>query len=153
MLSRTAAPASRRSLEEGPDMTVEIYHNPRCSKSRAALELLRERGVEPEVIEYLKSPPDALELKSLLDLLGLSPRQLIRSKEPLYRELGLDDTTLDDDALIRAMVENPILIERPIVVTDGKAALGRPPEAVLRSEEHTSELQSIMSTSYAVFCL
>lgn len=112
-------------------MTVTIYHNPRCSKSRQALKLLTERGVEPGVVEYLKTPPDAAKLGRLLDLLGLEPRQLMRRKEAPYKALGLDDAGLDRAALIRAMVENPILIERPIVVANGKAALGRPPEAVL----------------------
>ncbi len=112
-------------------MTVTIYHNPRCSKSRQTLALLRERGIEPRVIEYLKTPPDAGELKRLLGLLELEPRQLMRRKEGVYRELGLDDPTLGEDELIRAMVENPVLIERPIVVADGRAALGRPPENVL----------------------
>jgi arsenate reductase len=112
-------------------MTVTIYHNPRCSKSRQALKLLAERGVEPDVVEYLKTPPDAAKLGRLLDLLGLEPRQLMRRKEAPYQALDLDDAGLDRAALIRAMVENPILIERPIVVANGKAALGRPPEAVL----------------------
>ena len=112
-------------------MTVDIYHNPRCSKSRATLQLLRDRGIEPYVIEYLETPPDAIELKALLKGLGMRPRELMRTKEAPYRELGLDDPSLDDEALIRAMVENPILIERPIVVNDDRIALGRPPEAVL----------------------
>jgi arsenate reductase len=112
-------------------MPIRIYHNPRCSKSRTALALLRERGVEPQVVEYLKTPPDEKELKELLDLLGMRPRQLIRRGESVYRELGLDDPDLDDAALIRAMVAHPVLIERPIVVANGHAALGRPPEQVL----------------------
>jgi len=112
-------------------MTVTIYHNPRCSKSRQTLQLLGDRGVEPEVVEYLETPPNAAELGRLLDLLSLEPRQLMRRKEAPYTELGLDDPGLGRAALIRAMVENPILIERPIVVTNGQAALGRPPEAVL----------------------
>lgn len=111
-------------------MTVTIYHNPRCSKSRETLKLLRERGVEPEVVEYLKTPPDETALRAVLDKLGLAPRELMRTREPAYKDLGLKDIT-DDTALIRAMVENPVLIERPIVLTDGKAALGRPPEKVL----------------------
>ncbi len=113
-------------------MKVLIYHNPRCSKSRQTLQLLRERGVEPQIVEYLKEPPDERTLRRLLKLLGLRPRELMRRREKVYKELGLDDPGLDDAALIRAMVEHPILIERPIVVVDGKrAALGRPPEAVL----------------------
>lgn len=112
-------------------MAVTIYHNPRCSKSRQTLALLQERGIEPRVIAYLEEPPDAATLGELLDLLGLAPRELMRRRETVYRELGLDDPELDRAALIRAMVENPILIERPIVVAGRKARLGRPPEAVL----------------------
>ncbi len=112
-------------------MTTTIYHNPRCSKSRQTLQLLEARGIQPEVVKYLETPPDEATLKSLLDMLGLEPRQLMRQKEAEYKELGLDNPELDRDALIRAMVEHPKLIERPIVVKDGKAALGRPPEHVL----------------------
>ena len=108
-----------------------IYHNPRCSKSRATLKLLQERGIEPQIIEYLKTPPSASRLKELLAMLDMSPRDLMRKKEQPYKELGLANESLDDDALVSAMVDNPILIERPIVVTDGKARLGRPPEQVL----------------------
>ncbi len=112
-------------------MGVTIYHNPRCSKSRQTLELLRERGVEPQVVEYLESPPSPAELTEILNLLGLSPRELMRRREAPYKDLGLADESLSDSALIEAMLENPILIERPIVLADGKAALGRPPESVL----------------------
>ena len=112
-------------------MPVTIYHNPRCSKSRQTLALLNERGLEVEIVEYLKSPPDAATLAGLLDGLGLDPRQLMRKKEAAYKELGLDDPALDRAALIAAMVENPVLIERPIVVAGARVALGRPPEAVL----------------------
>lgn len=112
-------------------MTVTIYHNPRCSKSRQTLELLRDRSGEPEIIEYLNTPPDAATLGRILELLGKEPRELMRRKEAPYAALGLDDPGLGRDELIRAMVENPILIERPIVLANGKAALGRPPEAVL----------------------
>ena len=112
-------------------MTVTIYHNPRCSKSRATLELLRERGVEPGIVEYLKDPPTGAVLDDLLRRLGLEPRDLMRRKEPEYAELGLDDPGLSRAALIDAMVTHPRLIERPIVVKDGRAALGRPPESVL----------------------
>jgi arsenate reductase len=110
-------------------MTVTIYHNPRCSKSRQTLDLLRGQGIEPVIVEYLKTPPDAAELKRLLGLLGLPPRKLLRAKEAA--EAGLDDSALSDDALIAGMVANPVVIERPIVVAGDKAALGRPPEAVL----------------------
>ena len=112
-------------------MSVTIYHNPRCSKSRQTLELLRGRGIEPLIVEYLKEPPDARRLDGILTRLDLEPRDLMRKKEAPYRELGLDDPGLSRAALIQAMAENPILIERPIVVTGNKAAIGRPPEAVL----------------------
>jgi arsenate reductase (glutaredoxin) len=112
-------------------MNVTIYHNPRCSKSRATLYLLEARGLKPQIVDYQKTPPSAQELKAILKLLGLKPRELMRAAEPRYAELGLQDRQLDDDALIALMVANPILIERPIVVSDGKAALGRPPEKVL----------------------
>jgi arsenate reductase len=112
-------------------MSVTIYHNPRCSKSRQALELLRGRGIEPEIIEYLKTPPSAAELKRILALLGKRPREIMRKGEAVYKEKGLKDESLGDDALIAAMVADPILIERPIVVANGKARLGRPPETVV----------------------
>lgn len=112
-------------------MSVVIYHNPRCSKSRQTLALLEDRGITPAIVEYLKTPPDAAAIKAILSSLGLAPRDLMRRKEEPYRMLDLDNPGLSDDALIKAMVENPILIERPIVIKDGKAALGRPPEAVL----------------------
>ncbi|HVO17444.1 MAG TPA: arsenate reductase (glutaredoxin) [Alphaproteobacteria bacterium] len=110
---------------------VAIYHNPRCSKSRQALELLRQRGIEPEIVEYLKTPPDKAELKRILKLLGLTPRALMRKGEAVYKEKRLDDPKLTDERLIAAMVANPVLIERPIVLAGKKAALGRPPEKVL----------------------
>jgi|SRR6185312_17405039 arsenate reductase len=108
---------------------IRIYHNHRCSKSRATLALLE--GREVEVVNYLDTPPDAAELKQLLKLLGVPARQLLRSDEAIYKELGLADAKLDDEALIAAMAAHPILIERPIVVANGKAVIGRPPEAVL----------------------
>ena len=107
-----------------------IYHNPRCSKSRATLELLQEHGVEPKIIEYLKSPPNPAALKSILAKLKLRPEQLIRKTEDLYKDL-IAGKNLNDAQLIAAMVDNPILIERPIVVAGTRAALGRPPETVL----------------------
>ena len=110
-------------------MTVTIYHNPRCSNSRRALELLRDRGVEPRVVEYLKTPPDAAELKRLLKLMGKRPRDILRAKEAA--EARIDPDALSDDALVAAMVQHPITIQRPIVTSGSKAALGRPPEAVL----------------------
>lgn len=108
-----------------------IYHNPRCSKSRQTLELITENGHEPEVIEYLKTPPDAKTIKGLLKQLGITPRELIRTKEAVFDELKLGGAELTDEQLINAMVENPILIERPIVVRGNKARMGRPPEQVL----------------------
>ncbi|MGD2081564.1 MAG: arsenate reductase (glutaredoxin) [Chromatiales bacterium] len=113
-------------------MGVRIYHNPRCSKSRQTLALLRERGVEPEIVDYLKTPPDAAELEHLLQMLGMEPRALMRTQEKEYKALGLDEPGLGRGQLIQAMAENPRLIERPIVVKDAReAALGRPPEAAL----------------------
>ncbi|OOG55849.1 arsenate reductase (glutaredoxin) [Rhodanobacter sp. B05] len=110
---------------------IRIYHNNRCSKSRATLALLEERGGKIEVINYLDTPPSAAELAVLLKQLGMTARELLRSGEDEYQSLGLGDPALDDAALISAMVTHPKLIERPIVVANGKAALGRPPEAVL----------------------
>ncbi|EOC0061292.1 arsenate reductase (glutaredoxin) [Cronobacter turicensis] len=111
---------------------VTIYHNPRCSKSRETLSLLTERGIEPDVVLYLETPPDAATIKTLLKQLGFSQaRELMRTKEELYKTLNLADASLTEEALIQAMVDNPKLIERPIVVSDGKARLGRPPEQVL----------------------
>jgi arsenate reductase len=121
----------RSAATEISIMTVTIYHNPRCSKSRQTLALLEEKGVRPRVVDYLKTPPSAAEITTILKKLGLKPRDLIRKGEPIYAELGLKDRDLDDDALIALMVANPILIERPIVVSGGKAAIGRPPESVL----------------------
>lgn len=112
-------------------MDVVIYHNPRCGKSRSTLELLRSKGVEPTVIEYLKTPPSAAELEDILGKLGLEPRELMRKNEAAYQEAGLADASLDRATLIAAMAANPILIERPIVLAHGKAAIGRPPENVL----------------------
>ena len=112
-------------------MSIKIYHNPRCSKSRQILQLLHDQGVEPEIVEYLKTPPDRKELEQVLNMLGLEPRQLMRTKEKEYKEQGLDNPDLSRDQLIDAMLATPKLIERPIVIRDGKAAIGRPPEQVL----------------------
>ncbi|GGO75728.1 arsenate reductase [Marinobacterium nitratireducens] len=109
---------------------VTIYHNPRCSKSRETLQLLRDNGIEPQIREYLKDVPSADELRAVLAALGIEARALLRTKETEYRELGLDDASLDDDAVIAAMVRCPKLIERPIVIRDGRARIGRPPESV-----------------------
>ncbi len=113
-----------------PELVI-IYHNPRCGKSRLTLQLLHERGIEPKIIEYLKDPPSAKTLADLLTKLGLEPRALMRKGEPDYKAAGLDDPTLSEAQLIAAMAARPILIERPIVVKGKRAALGRPPEAVL----------------------
>jgi len=112
-------------------MSIKIYHNPRCSKSRETLQLLRDRGIEPEIVEYLKTPPSEQELDAILQKLGMEPRDLMRKKEAPYDENDLLDPSLDRQALIQAMVRFPILIERPIVVNGDKAAIGRPPENVL----------------------
>ncbi len=111
-------------------MAVVIYHNPRCGKSRQTLALLEARGVKPRIVEYLKAPPDQAELKRLLRLLGLTPRQLLRKKEAA--EAGLNKPGLSDDDIIAGMVKHPLVIERPIVVNGERAVLGRPPEAVLK---------------------
>lgn len=110
---------------------ITIYHNPRCSKSRQALQLLREHGIEPTIVEYLKHPLSVAQIKRLLSLLKVSPRELMRKKEADYSALNLADSKHSNDSLIRAMAEHPILIERPIVVAGQRAVLGRPPERVL----------------------
>ena len=110
---------------------VTLYHNPRCSKSRQTLELLAQNGITPQIVKYLETPPDAATLRSLLDMLGLEPRQLMRQKETEYAALRLDNADLSTEQLIQAMIDHPRLIERPIAVKDGKAAIGRPPEQVL----------------------
>ena len=114
------------------DANVTIYHNPRCSKSRQTLQLLRERGIEPRIIEYLKTPPDEVTLTRILEQLGLSARELARTGESLYKELGLDKNLPSEAQMLRLLLENPKLIERPIVVTPQAAAIGRPPENVLK---------------------
>lgn len=111
---------------------VQIYHNPRCSKSRETLNLLKENGIEPQVVLYLETPPDAATIKQLLRMLGMSSaRELMRTKEDLYKSLNLGDNQLSEQELVQALVDNPKLIERPIVVANGKARIGRPPEQVL----------------------
>ncbi len=112
-------------------MKVTIYHNPRCSKSRQTLQLLTEHGAEPTVIEYLDTPPNHQELERILTLLGIGPRELMRTKEPEYQELQLDAPSLSRAALVDAMVQHPRLIERPIVIHGNRAAIGRPPEKIL----------------------
>lgn len=108
-----------------------IYHNPRCSKSRATLAILEEKGEAVEVVKYLETPPEKETLQQVLTMLNLSPRDLMRKGESEYADNNLSDETLSDDTLIDAMIAYPKLIERPIVVKDGRAAIGRPPESVL----------------------
>jgi arsenate reductase len=110
--------------------TTRLYHNPRCSKSRGALELLRGRGIEPVVVEYLQTPPTTAEIRQLLALLHIPARALLRTGEAEYAQLGLADESLHDDQLIAAMSEHPRLIERPIFLHDGRAVIARPPERV-----------------------
>jgi len=117
-------------MKENIMANVTIWHNPRCSKSRNAMLLLEEKGVEADVVKYLDTPPTKEELKALLKMLGMSARELMRTKEDIYKELGLKDVE-DEEKLIEAMLENPKLIERPIVIKDGKAAIGRPIEKVI----------------------
>ena len=112
-------------------MTLTIYHNPRCTKSRETLALLESRGLKPKIVEYLQTPPSATELKSILDKLGMMAMEIIRTGEPEYKELGLMNSRLTEDGLIEVMLKHPKLIERPIVVNGDKAAIGRPPENVL----------------------
>lgn len=112
-------------------MHLKMLHNPRCSKSRATLELLTERGLQPEIIDYRANPPSVAELDDIARKLGLEPREMMRTGEAVYGEKGLDDPSLSRQQLLQAMVDNPILIERPIVLANDKAAIGRPPEAVL----------------------
>ena len=110
-------------------METIIWHNPRCSKSRAGLKYLEEKGIEHEVVRYLDTPPSAEELTEVLQKLGMSPRELMRTKETIYRELGLKEVT-DDAALIAAMAEHPKLIERPVVIRGDKAVVARPAEKI-----------------------
>jgi arsenate reductase len=109
---------------------IIIWHNPRCSKSREALKLLQEEGIEPKVYRYLDEHPSEEEIRKVLAMLGAKPRDIMRTKEAIYKELGLKDVE-DDEKLIEAMAKHPKLIERPIVIKDGKAVLGRPPQKVL----------------------
>ena len=113
-------------------MSTKIYHNPRCSKSRQTLQLLQDKGVEPEIIEYLNTPPDKATLENILAGLKMEPRDLMRKGQDEYKALGLDNPDLSHDELVTAMIENPILIERPIVLSSKGVAIGRPPESVLK---------------------
>lgn len=112
--------------------SITLWHNPRCSTSRETLDLLRREGVEPAIVEYLETPPTVAELTHVLALLGIEPRALVRTKEvDAYRAAGLDDPTLDHEAVVAAMVAHPVLIERPIAIRDDRAVLARPPERVI----------------------
>lgn len=109
---------------------ITIWHNPRCSKSRQTMQLLKDAGVSPIIIEYLKETPEASEIKRIIGILDLPPRDLMRVKEALYKANGLGDASVSEDDLIAAMVEHPILIERPVVIKGDRAVIGRPPENV-----------------------
>jgi len=111
--------------------SVKIFHNPRCSKSRQTMQLIDNNNISVEVVEYLKSAPDAQELEKILGMLDMEPRELMRQHEAPYKELGLADESVDRQTLIQAMIDHPILIERPIVIRGDKAVIGRPPENVL----------------------
>jgi len=109
---------------------VRIFHNPKCSKCRLTMEILNDKGVNTSVIEYLKTPPNSDELTEILDLLGIEPRELMRKHEAPYKENNLDNPELTRDQLIQAMIDHPILIERPIIINGKRATIGRPPEKV-----------------------
>ena len=111
-------------------MPVTIWHNPRCATSRRVLQMIRNKGIEPHVVEYLKTPPSAKEIKTVLAKLKMAPRDLLRRKEPAFRKEGLDDEKISEAALIRAMTDQPVLIERPVVLAGRRAVLARPPERV-----------------------
>jgi len=112
-------------------MSITIYHNPRCSKSRQTLSILEDKGMDIEIIEYLQTPPDAATLQALIKKLGITPKDLLRKGEEEFKQAGLDKKNVTDEEIIQAMLKYPKLIERPIVVNNDKAALGRPPENVL----------------------
>ena len=110
---------------------VIIYHNPKCSKSRETLQILQDNNIEPEIIDYLEDPPAAQKLKEIIAMLGISARDLIRSGEPEYKDAGLDDDRLSDNDIIEAIGQNPVLLQRPIVISNNRAIIGRPPGRVL----------------------
>ena len=118
-------------MNNGVNMKAKIFHNPRCSKSRKTLELLLEREIETEIVEYLKEPPDCQTLKKILKMLDIKPAELVRKGEKLYSELDVGKYENNADELLKIMTQNPILIERPIVLANNKAVIGRPPELVL----------------------
>lgn len=111
---------------------MEIFHNPRCSKSRQTLQLIEDAGQEVQIIEYLRNPPTADQLRKVVAMMGVTARDLVREGETVFRELDVDLSTLRDDAVIELIVANPILLQRPIVVGNGIAIIGRPPENVLQ---------------------
>lgn len=112
--------------------TVTIYYNPQCSKSRATLKLLEENGIDPNIIEYMKEPPDIKTLQKIIELLGITARDLLRTHEQVFKDAGLDDNDLPDNELLEALSQCPTLLQRPIVIIDDKkAAIGRPPENIL----------------------
>lgn len=112
-------------------MSVTLYHNPCCSKSRATLALLNAHGIKPQIVEYLKTPPSPEELERILTLLEMRPHELMRRNEAPYRELGLEDESLSREAVVAVICAHPTLLQRPIVLANGRAAIGRPPERVL----------------------
>ena len=124
-------PCGGRTIARSAMSKVTIWHNPRCSKSRQTLQLIRDRGIEPEIVDYLAMPPTEAELTHALAALGMQPRDLMRKKEAVYGELGLADESLSESALVEAMASHPILIERPLVFVDEREAVGRPPDNVL----------------------
>ena len=126
----TARPKIRAGFVSEDSMAPTIYHNPRCTKSRETLALLEKNGIKPRIIEYLKTPPSAMELRNIARMLGISVRELVREAEA--RDAGIDAVEMDEKDLVAAMVRNPAVIQRPIVVNNGKAAIGRPPENVLK---------------------
>jgi arsenate reductase len=132
-LVRTGHPANNQHKREPETMSddVTIYFNPQCSKCRLTLDLLESKGQQPEIVEYLDSPPDTAALESILNMLGLEPRELMRTFEKEYAEAGLDNQSLSRAELIDALIKYPRLLQRPIVVKNGKAAIGRPPEKVI----------------------
>ncbi|NOY65783.1 MAG: arsenate reductase (glutaredoxin) [Gammaproteobacteria bacterium] len=113
------------------EKTTCILYNPKCSKCRQTLQLLNDKGIEPDVIEYLNNVPDFSTIEQILDMLGIEPRDLMRTHEAPYKDLDLGRSELGRSELIQAMIDNPILIERPVVIQNGKAVIGRPPEKIL----------------------
>ncbi len=110
---------------------VRIFYNPKCSKCRLTMDILKNKGITASIVEYLKNPPDSAELSHVLDMLGLEPRDLMRKHEAPYKQNDLDNPNLSREQLIMAMLDNPVLIERPIIISGNKATIGRPPEKVL----------------------